>query len=102
EQAINGILLCADGADIDHGFIWVGADARYSNGILVNVQADENRSIVRHADLRCGHAVGVIDDTPWRLWLIANPREKPTGGQHSVSGSHTVYAAITVDTCHVT
>jgi hypothetical protein len=52
DQAINRILLGADGPDIDG---WVHRDATHTgdgDGVFVNVETDEDSGIVSHADLR--------------------------------------------------
>ncbi len=52
DQSIDGVLLRADGADVDDRVSGRGADARNGDGILVNIQTNIGSAIFGHADLR--------------------------------------------------
>jgi hypothetical protein len=52
DQPIDGVLLGADGADIDDRIHGSGADTGHGDGVLVDIQADKGGAIFGHADLR--------------------------------------------------
>jgi len=75
DQPIDGVLLCADLAEIDGWLSGVAADARGGDGVFVNVQSDEDGGIVFHADLRFEETdFERTESTLVRLWQFANPR----------------------------
>lgn len=52
DQPIDGILLRADGADVDDRIGGRRTDAGDGDGILVDIQPDKDSAIFGHADLR--------------------------------------------------